>query len=96
VNGAVSLWLKGPRLGKIKNKIYMHVYSTPDFCVTLNNNNNPWRYSSDETWPAEQPPLAVFPDCTRRYLQCPNIKVWDKKEESFTITFLHIHVDDKF
>jgi hypothetical protein len=22
---------------------------------------------SDETWPAEQPPLAVFPDCTRRY-----------------------------
>jgi hypothetical protein len=32
-----------------------------------NNNNNPWRYSSDELWPAEQPPLAVFPDCTRRY-----------------------------
>jgi len=31
------------------------------------NNNNPWRYSSDEPWPAEQPPLAVFPDCTRRY-----------------------------
>jgi hypothetical protein len=29
------------------------------------NNNNPWRYSSDEPWPAEQPPLAVFPDCTR-------------------------------
>jgi hypothetical protein len=28
---------------------------------------NPWRYSSDEPWPAEQPPLAVFPDCTRRY-----------------------------
>jgi hypothetical protein len=27
----------------------------------------PWRYSSDEPWPAEQPPLAVFPDCTRRY-----------------------------
>jgi hypothetical protein len=22
--------------------------------------NNPWRYSSDEPWPAEQPPLAVF------------------------------------
>jgi hypothetical protein len=22
---------------------------------------------SDEPWPAEQPPLAVFPDCTRRY-----------------------------
>jgi hypothetical protein len=32
-----------------------------------NNNNNPRRYSSDEPWPAEQPPLAVFPDCTRRY-----------------------------
>jgi hypothetical protein len=28
---------------------------------------NPWRYSSDEPWPAEQPPLVVFPDCTRRY-----------------------------
>jgi hypothetical protein len=28
---------------------------------------NPRRYSSDEPWPAEQPPLAVFPDCTRRY-----------------------------
>jgi hypothetical protein len=28
---------------------------------------NPWRYSSDEPWPAEQLPLAVFPDCTRRY-----------------------------
>jgi hypothetical protein len=26
----------------------------------------PWRYSSEEPWPAEQPPLAVFPDCTRR------------------------------
>jgi hypothetical protein len=25
-----------------------------------NNNNNPWRYSSDEPWPAEQPPLAVL------------------------------------
>jgi hypothetical protein len=22
---------------------------------------------ADEPWPAEQPPLAVFPDCTRRY-----------------------------
>jgi hypothetical protein len=34
----------------------------------LNNNiYNPWRYSSDEPGPAEQPPLAVFPDCTRRY-----------------------------
>jgi hypothetical protein len=22
---------------------------------------------SDELWPAEQPPLAVFPDCIRRY-----------------------------
>jgi hypothetical protein len=22
---------------------------------------------SDEPWPAEQPPLAVFPGCTRRY-----------------------------
>jgi hypothetical protein len=32
-----------------------------------NNNNNPWRYSSDEPWPAEQPPLAVFLDCTRGY-----------------------------
>jgi hypothetical protein len=31
------------------------------------NNNNPWSYSSDEPWLAEQPPLAVFPDCTRRY-----------------------------
>jgi hypothetical protein len=30
-------------------------------------NNNPWRYSSDEPWPAEQPSLTVFPDCTRRY-----------------------------
>jgi hypothetical protein len=29
--------------------------------------HNPWRYSSDEPWPAERPPLAVFPDCTRRY-----------------------------
>jgi hypothetical protein len=28
--------------------------------------NNPWRYSSWRTL-AEQPPLAVFPDCTRRY-----------------------------
>jgi hypothetical protein len=34
---------------------------------SLINNNNPWRYSSDEPWPAEQPPLAVFPDSTRRY-----------------------------
>jgi hypothetical protein len=31
------------------------------------NNNNPWRYSSDEPWPAEQPPLAFVPDCTRQY-----------------------------
>jgi hypothetical protein len=31
------------------------------------NNINPRRYSSDEPWPAEQLPLAVFPDCTRRY-----------------------------
>jgi hypothetical protein len=31
------------------------------------NNNNPRRYSSDEPWPAEQPPLALFPDCSRRY-----------------------------
>jgi hypothetical protein len=32
-------------------------------CIyNYNNNNNPWRYSSDEPWPAEQPPLAVFPD----------------------------------
>jgi hypothetical protein len=30
-----------------------------------NNNNNPWCYSSDKPGPAEQPPLAVFPDCTR-------------------------------
>jgi hypothetical protein len=35
--------------------------------VFNNNNNNPWRYSSDEPGPDEQPPLAVFPDCTRRY-----------------------------
>jgi hypothetical protein len=35
--------------------------------IISNNNNNPWSYSSDEPWPAEQPPLAVFPDCTRRY-----------------------------
>jgi hypothetical protein len=35
--------------------------------VVSYNNNNPWRYSSDEPGPAEQPPLAVFPDCTRRY-----------------------------
>jgi hypothetical protein len=26
---------------------------------------------SDEPWPAEQPPLAVFPDCTRRYWVVP-------------------------
>jgi hypothetical protein len=32
-----------------------------------NNNNNPFRYGYGETWPAEQPPLAVFPDCTKRY-----------------------------
>jgi hypothetical protein len=37
-----------------------------DLYSSLNTNNNPWRYSSDEPWPAEQPPLAVFPDCTRR------------------------------
>jgi hypothetical protein len=30
-------------------------------------NNNPWRYSSDEPWPADRQPLAVFPDCTRRH-----------------------------
>jgi hypothetical protein len=35
--------------------------------INIHNNNNPWRYSSDEPGPAEQPPLAVFPDCTRRY-----------------------------
>jgi hypothetical protein len=29
--------------------------------IKKNNNNNPWRYSSDEPWPAEQPPLASFP-----------------------------------
>jgi hypothetical protein len=39
---------------KQHKKLYHHLY------------NNPWRYSSDEPWPAEQPPLAVFPDCTRR------------------------------
>jgi hypothetical protein len=38
---------------------YIHIHTI--------NNNNPWRYSSDEPWPAKQPPLAVFPDCTRRY-----------------------------
>jgi hypothetical protein len=36
-------------------------------CEKIILNNNPWRYSFDEPWPAEQPPLAVFPDCTRRY-----------------------------
>jgi hypothetical protein len=35
--------------------------------IKINKKINPWRYSSDETWPYEQPPLAVFPDCTRRY-----------------------------
>jgi hypothetical protein len=35
--------------------------------ITYNNNNNPWRYSSEEPWLAEQLLLAVFPDCTRRY-----------------------------
>jgi hypothetical protein len=43
-----------------------------------NNNNNPWRYSSDEPWPAEQPPLAVFPDCTRRYwFRTLKMQLWD-------------------
>jgi hypothetical protein len=37
-----------------------------DLKWNLCNNNNPWRYSSDEPWPAEQPSLAVVPDCTRR------------------------------
>jgi hypothetical protein len=40
------------------------------FWNVLNNNNNPWRYSSDEPWPAEQPPLAVFPDCICNVLPC--------------------------
>jgi hypothetical protein len=48
-----------------------------------NNNNNPWRYSSDETWPAEQPPLAVFPDCTRRY--------WVDMWSAHRIPQLHFH-----
>jgi hypothetical protein len=33
----------------------------------LRNYIYPWRYSSGEPLLAEQPPLAVFPDCTRRY-----------------------------
>jgi hypothetical protein len=36
-------------------------------CKNDVSNNNLWRCSSDEPWPAEQPPLAVFPDCTRWY-----------------------------
>jgi hypothetical protein len=44
------------------------VVSKPPLTVILNwTIENPWRYSSDEPWPAEQPPLAVFPDCTRQY-----------------------------
>jgi hypothetical protein len=35
--------------------------------ITALRKNNPWRYSFDEPWPAEQPPLAVFPNCISRY-----------------------------
>jgi hypothetical protein len=45
----------------------LKLYALYNFLIYNNNNNNPLRYSSDEPWPAEQPPLAVFPDCTRRY-----------------------------
>jgi hypothetical protein len=51
----------GKRLCDIKC-IAKYIPRTDTFSV-----NNPWRYRSDEPWPAEQPPLAVFPDCTRRY-----------------------------
>jgi ATP-dependent DNA helicase PIF1 len=45
--------------------LYLESRATPG--ISASNNNNPRRDSSDEPWPAEQPPLAVFPDCTRRY-----------------------------
>jgi hypothetical protein len=44
-----------------------HAYSLSAFAIQVQQNDDPWRYSSDEPWPAEQPPLAVFPDCTKRY-----------------------------
>jgi hypothetical protein len=37
------------------------------YLTIIYNNKNRRRYSSDEPWPAEQPPLAVFPSSTRRY-----------------------------
>jgi hypothetical protein len=43
------------------------VVPTSPHLKASSNKNPPWRYSSDELWPAEQPPLAVFPYCTRRY-----------------------------
>jgi hypothetical protein len=48
------------------------------------NNKTSWRYSSDEPWPAEQPPLAVFPDCTRRY--------WVDKWSAHRIPQLHFQL----
>jgi hypothetical protein len=82
VSGDCTLWQKASITTSHTNKNEMitvmcqryNNVALHNFCCFFNNHCNhikfklnPWRYSSDEPWPAEQPPLAVFPDCTRRY-----------------------------
>jgi hypothetical protein len=63
----------GVNSGAVTVYIYLSIFLNKLWSVTslsilgLYNIINPRRYSSDEPWPAEQPPLAVLPDCTWRY-----------------------------
>jgi hypothetical protein len=59
--------VKQYRYGRYKQQQNSHFLNPPSANPRFTNKINPWRYSSDEPWPAEQPPLAVFPDCTRWY-----------------------------
>jgi hypothetical protein len=61
--------------------------------------NNPRRYSSDEPWPTEQPPLAVFPDCTRRYWvdmwsahRIPQLHFQLSKPEYWVIPIINVYM----
>jgi hypothetical protein len=55
-------------------------------CHVRESNQNQIRCStgSDEPWPAEQPPLAVFPDRTRRYW----VDMWSAHR--IPCTYIHI------
>jgi hypothetical protein len=45
---------------------------------------------SDEPWPAEQPPLAVFPDCTRKHVIVKDINEKHHVQIKKHVLFLHI------